>query len=96
MTIRAHRRARHTARHCLSVNTLYELRTLTLMALAARAGNVDFGDGRLWIGRGEDVVAVMTVGTNSSADIALRDRLCVHTLSVRKKGTLTDATALHN
>ena len=29
-------------------------------------------------------------------DIALRDGLGVHALSVRKKGTLTDATALHN
>ena len=96
MTIRAYGRARHTTRHCLSVNTLYELRTLTLMALAARPGNVDFGNGRLWIGGGQDVVTVMTVGTHSSADIALRDRLCVHTLSIRKKGTLTDATALHH
>ena len=78
------------------MNALHKLRTLALVALAARQWNVDFGDGRLWIGGGEDVVAVMTVGTNSRADITLRDRLRVHTLSVRKKGPLTNATALHN
>ena len=96
MTISAHRRSRHATHYCLSMNALHELRTLALVTLAAREGNVDFGDGRLWIGGRKDVVAVMTIGTNSRAQITLRDGFCVHTFSIRKKGTLTDAAALHH
>jgi len=96
MTIGADRRARHATHHCLPVNTLYELRALALVTLAARRRNVAFGDGRLRIGSGKDVVTVMTVGTNSRAEISLRDRFCVHTLSIRKKRTLTDPATLHH
>ena len=78
------------------MNALHELRTLTLVTLAARQRNVDLGDGRLWIGSREDVVTVMTISADSSAEIALGDSFRVHTLSIRKKGTLADATALHD
>ncbi len=78
------------------MNTLRELRTLTLVTLATRQWNVGLGDGRLWIGSREDVVAVMTVSANSGARIALSDSFRVHTLSIRKKGTLANAAALHD
>ena len=41
-------------------------------------------------------MAVVTVRTNSSARIALRDGFRVHTFSVGEKWTRTDATALHD
>src|SRR6185369_7540177 len=76
MTISAHRRSRHAPGECLSMNALHELRTLTLVALAAGRGNIDLGNGRLRVGCRENVVAVMTVSANSSADVALGNSFC--------------------
>ena len=45
MAISAHGRSRYTTRHCLSVNALHKLGAFTLVTLAAREGDVDFGDG---------------------------------------------------
>jgi len=96
MAISADRGSRYTTGNGLPMNALHELRTLVLVTLAAGGGNVDLCDRRPWIRSREDVVAVMTVGTNGSAGIASRNGFCVHTLSIRKKGTVANAASLHH
>ena len=78
------------------MHALHELRGLAFMTLATRRGNVDFGNGRLRIVGGQDVVTLMTVSTNSGRDVALRESFRVHTLAVRKKRAIADAAALHD
>src|SRR5215208_1807133 len=96
MAISAHRRSRHATHYRLSMNALHELCTLALVALAAGGRNVDLGNRRLWIRSRKDVVTVMTIGTDSGADIASCNGLCVHTLSIRKKRTIADTASLHD
>ena len=77
------------------MNALHELCALRLMTFAARTGNVDLGDRRLWIGCGTDVVTVVTVSANSSGNISLRQRFRVHTFTIRKERPVANAASLH-
>lgn len=76
------------------MHALHELGALAFMALTTRTGNVDFGDWRLRIGGGKDVVTFMTISTNGGRGISLRKRLCVHTLAIREEWPVTDAAPL--
>ena len=82
MTISANWRARHATRHGLSMYALHELCTLGFVALATRGRDVDFGNRRLRVDGWKDVVAVMTVSTDSSGRIALRKGFRVYALSI--------------
>jgi len=78
------------------MNALYELRTLSLVTSSARCWNVDFGNGRLGIGGGQDIVAFMAIGADGGRRIAARDRFRMNALSIRQERAIADAAALHH
>lgn len=96
VAIRAHRRSRHTTRDGLSMNALHELRTLALMTLAARRGNIAPRNRRLRISGRKNVVALMAIGTDGSAGVSARNGPGVHALSIRKKRTVANSASLHD
>lgn len=65
------------------------------MTSSAGAGNVYLRDGRLRIGRRQNVVAFMAIGADRRAGVTASDRFRVNALSIRQERTLTDPTALH-
>ena len=66
------------------------------MTLTTGGRNVYLCDRRLGIGSRQDVMAVMTISAHCSTVISLGDRFRMDTLSIRKKGTIANATSLHD